>query len=340
MIKLILNNQGFLKNRMISKLKNYFLCLFFIFISLPISFAQSWEQLGADIDGEAEVDFSGYSVSFAADDHIVAMGAHRNDENGINSGHTRIYQPWAQLGSDVTAEAAGDNSGNSVSISTDGKSVVIDATLNDELVTNAGNERVYKFINTNPSITSFSPESGPIGTEVTITGTNFNAIPANNIVFFGATKATVSAATATSLTVTVPSGATYAPITVLNTGTSLAAYSIQNFTPKYSPAKTGLSAIDFSPKQDFTTSANPRSVAIGDLDGDGKSDLVVANFSGNTISVYRNTSTSGTIGLGSFAAPVDYVTGTSANPYPISVSIGDLDGDGKPDLVVSNQYIY
>ncbi|MFQ3213080.1 MAG: hypothetical protein ACI9C9_000606, partial [Marivirga sp.] len=66
MIKLILNNQGFLKNRMISKLKNYFLCLFFIFISLPISFAQSWEQLGADIDGEAEVDFSGYSVSFAA----------------------------------------------------------------------------------------------------------------------------------------------------------------------------------------------------------------------------------------------------------------------------------
>ena len=60
---------------------------------------------------------------------------------------------------------------------------------------------------------------------VTITGTNFNTTPANNVVYFGATKATVSASTASSLTVTVPTGATYAPITVLNTGTSLAAYS-------------------------------------------------------------------------------------------------------------------
>ncbi len=55
-----------------------------------------------------------------------------------------------------------------------------------------------------PAITSFTPANGAVGTTVTLTGTNFNATAANNIVFFGATKATVSAATATSLTVAVP----------------------------------------------------------------------------------------------------------------------------------------
>ena len=66
-----------------------------------------------------------------------------------------------------------------------------------------------------PNITSFTPTSGPIGTTVTIAGSNFDATPANNFVLFGATQATVSGATVTTLTVTVPSGATYQPITVL-----------------------------------------------------------------------------------------------------------------------------
>jgi|LakMenEpi03Aug12_release.lakeMendotaPanAssembly.Ray.scaffolds.fasta_scaffold168671_2 hypothetical protein len=88
-----------------------------------------------------------------------------------------------------------------------------------------------------PSIVSFSPTVGSIGTEVTLTGTNFSSIPTNNIVYFGATKATVTAATATQLTVTVPTGATYAPITVLNTLTGLLAYSNSNFTPTFTPNK-------------------------------------------------------------------------------------------------------
>ncbi|MFX9688398.1 VCBS repeat-containing protein, partial [Acinetobacter baumannii] len=82
----------------------------------------------------------------------------------------------------------------------------------------------------------------------------------------------------------------------------------------------------------LTTGTSPRSVAIGDLDGDGKPDLVTANYNPNTVSVLRNTSSSGSIGLGSFAANVDFATGTT----PTSVAIGDLDGDGKPDLAVAN----
>ena len=65
------------------------------------------------------------------------------------------------------------------------------------------------FMDAPPTISSFTPTSGAVGATVTIAGTNFNTTPANNAVYFGATKATVSAATTTSLTVTVPAGANY-----------------------------------------------------------------------------------------------------------------------------------
>src|SRR5665213_2408091 len=183
-----------------------------------------------------------------------------------------------------------------------------------------------------PTITSFSPASGPVGTPVTITGTNFNATETGNIVFFGATMATVTAATTTSLTVTVPTGATYQPISVLNGATALTGYSAMPFATTFTPNKGNITTTDIAAKVGFA-GTNPVSVAIGDLDGDGKPDLVVANYAGNTVSVYRNTSASGSITAASFTVMVVFATGV----YPSSVAIGDLDGDGKPDMAVTNQ---
>ena len=180
-----------------------------------------------------------------------------------------------------------------------------------------------------PTIASFTPLSGAVGATVTITGTNFNTTPANNVVYFGATKATVSASTASSLTVTVPTGATYAPITVLNTGTSLAAYSLTNFSPTFTPNTDHITTEDIAAKVDFATGTGARCVVIGDIDGDGKPDLVVANNGDNTVSVLRNTGNSGSPG---FATKVDFAVVT----YPQSMAIGDIDGDGKPDLAVAN----
>ncbi len=92
---------------------------------------------------------------------------------------------------------------------------------------------------------------------------------------------------------------------------------------------TGTNSISFATQQTFATGGAPVSVVIGDIDGDGLPDLVIANFNDATVSVLQNTSTNGNI---SFANQVTFGAGV----FPFSVSIGDLDGDGKLDLVTTN----
>jgi hypothetical protein len=108
-----------------------------------------WNQLGNDIDGEAQIDLSGYSVSLSSDGTIVAIGAYLNDSNGVNSGHVRIYQydgtVWNQLGNDIDGEASGDRSGVSVSLSNNGKIVAIGASENDGNGTDSGHVRIYQY---------------------------------------------------------------------------------------------------------------------------------------------------------------------------------------------------
>jgi FG-GAP-like repeat/FG-GAP repeat/PASTA domain len=89
------------------------------------------------------------------------------------------------------------------------------------------------------------------------------------------------------------------------------------------------SAPSFAPARNYATGRAAVSVAIGDLNGDGKLDLATANANyggAGTVSVLLNR------GEGSFRAKVDYRTGRT----PASVAIGDLNGDGKPDLVAAN----
>lgn len=186
-----------------------------------------------------------------------------------------------------------------------------------------------------PTIVSFLPATGAAGTVVKITGRYFAAVPEENVVYFGAVRAAVTSASTSSLTVIVPAGATFKPITVTTNG--LTAFSKQPFVTSFSGGGAAFDSSSFAPKKDFAT-GDPFStygVCTGDLDGDGKSELIVANnnlnYDGNTISVLRNTGSPGNV---AFAEKVDFITGLT----PQSVTFGDIDGDGKPDLLTSNYF--
>jgi hypothetical protein len=132
-----------------------------------------WEQLGADIDGEAANDQSGWSVALSADGTTLAIGAHT--ANADDTGHVRVYKynpnkvtapvGWEQLGADIDGEASSDESGTSVALSADGTTVAIGAPYaNHASSTNdVGHVRVYKYnlnkttAQTNQGLTGFGP---------------------------------------------------------------------------------------------------------------------------------------------------------------------------------------
>jgi FG-GAP-like repeat/Secretion system C-terminal sorting domain/IPT/TIG domain len=230
-----------------------------------------------------------------------------------------------------------------------------------------------------PSISGFAPQSGAIGSTVTITGTNFNSTAANNIVYFGSVKASVTSATTTSLTVTVPTGAGYEPIYITVNG--LIGFSSKPFSVVYPSGGMDFTASSFAAKSDFsgggsaidadwdgdgkidlaysifaenrvffwrntTTGAdltfpnfpsffgglvNVIGLARADFDGDGKTDIVAATPTSNAVYVFRNESS----GAGSIWFPWSFGFGTGAGPRKVTVA--DINGDGKIDIISSNQ---
>lgn len=117
-----------------------------------------WTQLGADIDGKASGDCSGWSVSLNLAGSRIAIGAIYDDNaNGTNSGHTVIYDlvgsTWTQIG-EIFGDSNFAYSGYSVSLSSSGDIVAIGSASN-----NSGKTTIYSY---NQLTTTWSPVGASI----------------------------------------------------------------------------------------------------------------------------------------------------------------------------------
>ncbi len=169
-----------------------------------------------------------------------------------------------------------------------------------------------------PIINSFSPNTGFIGSTVTITGANFDPIPANNQVYFGATQANIISASFGQLVVAVPTGANVAPIAVKNACNKIG-YSSVAFNGIFCP--TPLTSQTY---QNVAFQLNgvygAYNMLAQDLDLDGKPDVISMTNGGTTVA--RNNSTPGNLNF------IAHNFGWGGS----SVAVADFDGDGKRDI--------
>jgi hypothetical protein len=91
---------------------------------------------------------------------------------------------------------------------------------------------------------------------------------------------------------------------------------------------SGDAAGTFAPKTTVPVGGAPQGVAMGDVNGDGLPDLVVADGATNALAILIGS------GSGSLGAATFYPVGTN----PMNVALGDVNGDGKLDAVVANYY--
>ncbi|MBU2914737.1 FG-GAP-like repeat-containing protein [Reichenbachiella agariperforans] len=182
-----------------------------------------------------------------------------------------------------------------------------------------------------PYINKISPNSAAVGETINIIGSDF---PTSNVtVFFGGVAATTVDASASLLIATVPYGATFEQISVVNTLTGDIAYSNQKFFNTFEAADLGTDEINDHLSSQVTNNTNEfqtQDLCTCDLDKDGDLDIILSNVGSNNITVFTNTSTA------SGSSNASFVKSSISNTQKVTnVICGDLDGDGYADLVAN-----
>ena len=238
----------------------------------------------ADFDGDGDLDF------------VTA------NRNGNNAGVRLNNGSGVFSGADVTVDAA------PFSVATGD----IDGDGDLDFVTahfvNTGNRVNVYFNRAVPTITSFTPTSGPVGTVVTVTGTNLNGT--TSLTLNGVSVTVYTVVSSTSITFTVPSGATTGQIAVV--------------TPGGSANTSGLS----TPNYTVTAPSPPTITAIAPPSGPVGTVVTVTgtNFTGTTDLKLNGTSITGYTVVSSteitFTVPPGATTGTVSVTTPGGTATG------------------
>ena len=200
----------------------------------------------------------------------------------------------------VVAKVATGTASGAITVTTPGGTVTSASAFT---VTGAGAK--------SPTITSFSPTSGPVGTSVTLTGTNFTGATAVKI---GGTAATFTVNSATQITLTVAAGTATGTITVTTPGGT--ATSATAFTVTASPAPTITS---------FTPASGPVGTSVT-INGTGFAGATSVKIGGTaaTFTVNSATKITATVAAGTATGAITVATpggaATSATSFTVTAA--------------------
>jgi hypothetical protein len=130
---------------------------------------------------------------------------------------------------------------------------------------------------------------------------------------------------------------TFRPYRRLDQNVALAVLPTSSPTPEFIFADQGLDRVVVASGSQSTVVGNrstgildPGAVQLADLNGDGIPDLIVVNRGGNNVLVYPG------LGNGQFGPELNGGNGFFTGTDPVSVTVADVNGDGRPDLVVAD----
>jgi gliding motility-associated-like protein len=189
-----------------------------------------------------------------------------------------------------------------------------------------------------PIIRSVTPSKGSMGETVSISGNNFGIDMSKLTVFFGANQATILSATDQLIEVTAPAGATYRNVSVTRSqlvGPGLTGYSNEQFLLSFGGTHP-FNTANLEAQKDFAAESGIYDLCLCDFNGDKKIDIGTANKGSNNISILINNSSPGTVAYPPTAPATATPILVPIGSKTLHVTCGDLNGDGKPDIVATS----